>query len=230
MKTWLLAVIRAILATASYVLGASLQIVPGMALRLYLALGLLVAAVTLIIEYFTNVRPTRHWREVAPVMVDEITTSFVEFLRDAVGVAPRLHVMVPRRTWRWCGVRRYFVIWWSRGMDNQPDVNITFPMGQGVVGECFRQKVMIFAPPEALGEGYRFPRKLRSLTRDLQAVISYPIYEPRTRGHQSGRLIGVLTLDSKTPNAYTLLTNADCLPVINKTMERIALVVGQLYY
>jgi hypothetical protein len=115
-------------------------------------------------------------------------------------------------------------------MDNQPDVNITFPVGQGVVGECFRQKVMIFAPPEALGEGYRFPRKLRSLTRDLQAVISYPIYEPRTRGRQSGRLIGVLTLDSKTPNAYILLTNADYLPVINKTMERIALVVGQIYY
>jgi len=111
MKTWLLAVIRALLATGSYMLGASLQIVPGMALRLYLGLGVLVAAVTFVVEYVTNIRPTRHWREVIPVMIDEMTTSFVEFLRDAVGVTPRLHIMVPRRTWRWCGVRRYFVIW-----------------------------------------------------------------------------------------------------------------------
>ena len=115
-------------------------------------------------------------------MIDGITTSFVEFLRDAVGVTPRLHIIVPRRTWRW--LRQYFVIWWSRDMDNQPDVNITFLAGQGGVEECYRQKVMIFAPPEVLGEGYRFLRNLRPLTGDLQAIISYSIYEPRTRGRQ----------------------------------------------
>jgi hypothetical protein len=230
MRIWLLAFIRAILATGSYVLGASLQIVPGMALRLYLGLGILVAGITFVVEYLTNIRPTRHWREVVPVIIDEITTSFVDFLRDTVGVHPRMHIMIPRRTWRWCWAHRYFVMWWSRGLENQPDVNITFPVGQGVVGECYRQKIPIYAPPEALGEGYRFPGHLRPLIRDLQAIICYPIYEPRQRGRQSGKLIGVLTLDSKTPNAYTLLTSDAHLPGINQRMERIAIVVGQIYY
>src|SRR5687768_5485168 len=150
MRIGLLVFMRAILATGSYVLGASLTIVPGMALRLYLGLGIIVAGITFVVEYLANSRPTRHWREVVPVILDEITMSFVDFLRDTVGVHPRLHIMVPRRTWRWCWARRYFVIWWSRDMENQPDVNITFPIGQGVVGEYYRQKIPIYAPPEAL--------------------------------------------------------------------------------
>jgi hypothetical protein len=60
MRIWLLVFMRAILATGSYVLGASLQIVPGMALRLYLSLGIIVAGITFVVEYLTNIRPTRH--------------------------------------------------------------------------------------------------------------------------------------------------------------------------
>lgn len=42
--------------------------------------------------------------------------------------------------------------------------------------------------------------------------------------------MGVLTLDSKTPNAYTLLTSEVHLPSINQSMERIAIVVSQIYH
>src|SRR5262245_10285706 len=51
-----------------------------MALRLYLGLGRLVASITFVVEYLTNIRPTRHWREVVPVIIDEITTPFADFL------------------------------------------------------------------------------------------------------------------------------------------------------
>jgi hypothetical protein len=57
---------RAILATGSYVLGASLQIVLGMALRLYLGLGIIVAGITFVVEYLANIRPTRHLARSGP--------------------------------------------------------------------------------------------------------------------------------------------------------------------
>lgn len=224
---WTLAFLRALVAVASYALGVGLSVFPQMALRLHLLLGAGVGILTLSIEYFTNIRPTRHWQEVAPFIVDEITAPFLDFLKEQQ-LTPRLNVMVPRRTWRGAWVRRYFTIWWARGMENQPDVNITFPVGQGATGECFRRKAPIYAPPVALGTGYHFPRSLLPLVKDIEAIICYPIYEPPRGGRQSGRLIGVLTLDSKTPGAYSLLTSDKLRPIVHERMEKIAIFVSRI--
>ena len=185
---------------------------------------------TLAIEYLTNVRPAKHWEDIYPVILTQFTAPLVEFLKNERKVTPRINIMIPIRTFRWLWLRRYFFIWGSVGMENQPDVNIVFPVSHGVTGECFRARIPIYATPEALKGNYKFPRHLRPLTEGIQAIISYPIYEPARKGRQSGRLIGVINLDSKTANAYSLLTEEATRAVIDEKMQGLAVLIGQIYH
>jgi hypothetical protein len=115
-------------------------------------------------------------------------------------------------------------------MENQPDVNLVFSLGQGVTGKCFEEKRPIYATPEAIKDGFRFPPRLRPLTSDLQAIISYPIYEPFQKGRQSGRLVGVVNLDSKTKDAYVILTEDGTRSVVDQKMKELAALIGQVYH
>ena len=99
--------------------------------------------------------------------------------------------------------------------------NATMDVGSSPEPYCNRVLCPRSKPPNYSRDG---------VTEELQAIISYPIYEPPRRGRQSGRLIGVLTLDSKTPNAYTLLTSDPNGPLIAERMERIAIVASQIYH
>jgi len=84
-------------------------------------------------------------------------------------------------------------------MENQPDVNITFPVSDGVAGECFRTKRPVLATRQQL-DTQRFPRTWRAALQDIDEVCSYPVYEPAKADRpQRGRLLAVLNLDIKTP-------------------------------
>lgn len=228
-KTWALSFFRTCLAVASYALGAGALFAPTRAFWLHVSLGTIVGILTLTIEYFAEIRPARHWEDVRPIILSEVTDALFEFMENDVQIVPRMNIMVPKRTWRWIWTCRYFVIRWCRGMEYQPDVNIKFPIKYGVVGECFKRKESVLAPPDALSEDYSFPLTLRAYTKDIQAIISYPIYCPPERGRQSGKLIGVLTLDSKTSGAYVHLTKDEVFPVLHEKMERLARFVGHVY-
>ncbi len=116
-------------------------------------------------------------------------------------------------------------------MDNQPDVNIVFPINQGIQGECLLRKRPIYAPAVKAGTGFRFPKRLLPQAIDIEAFISYPIYEPPRAGQrQSGKLIGVFTLDSKTPNAYALLIDVAIRATVHEKMEGIAILIGRIYH
>jgi hypothetical protein len=90
---------------------------------------------TLGIEYFANIRPAKHWEDAYPVILAQLAAPLLEFLKSNCQVVPRLNILVPRRTYRWLWIRRYFVIWWSAGMENQPDVNIVFSITSTTLSE-----------------------------------------------------------------------------------------------
>lgn len=228
-RPWFSAAIRTFLSSASYALGAALKLFPTVALGLYAAIGGIVAIVTFSVEYFGQIKPSREFAEVVPALMDFYTEQFMEFLRG-VGIKPRLNIMVPVRTWRWLGLRRYFAIQWSSGMENQPDVNIKFPISYGVAGECFRRKRTILAGPEALASPkYALPRRISRHADQIQVIWSQPIYESSRRGRQSGALIGVLNLDSDSRHAYNLFQAQRMSARINERMQKIAALASYLF-
>src|SRR5437667_2037055 len=139
----------------------------------------------------------------------------------AKGLTVRMNLMVPFRPWAWLWTRRFFRIVWSEGMENQPDADITFPVSQGVPGECFRTKRPVLATRPEL-DAQRFPRKWRAAVQDIDEVCSYPVYEPAKGDRpQRGRLLAVLNLDTKTPRDPTALR------LIDPTIRTVSAVVHE---
>jgi hypothetical protein len=76
---------------------------------------------------------------------------------------------------------------------------------------------------------YPLSERIKSATRDLQVVMSFPVYEPATKGLQSGRILGVLNLDSKSPNAYDLLTNPANIDQVKQAMQTTAEIAARFF-
>ena len=114
-------------------------------------------------------------------------------------------------------------------MEGRPDAGMIFPIGQGITGRCFRTKRPVYYNrAQAAQTPCHLPRRLRLLTADLQYIVAFPIFEPRRGGRESGRLRGVLTLDSTAPHAGTVLTSQDIQPLVETGMRVIAAYVGWL--
>jgi len=217
------------MAAVSYGLGALLVVFsdPASKVKASVGVGFVVFFATLLIEYRTTVRPAVHVVRVRHVLLTQLSAKLLDSLRGR-GLAVRMSLMVPY--WSVCHVwpRRFFKIVWSQGMENQPDVNLRFPIAQGVAGECFETKVAVFASRRDL-EGHRFPRKLQPAVRDLEAVCSYPVYEPpRGQNQQSGRIVGVLNLDSKTPGLFGVGAQPQVTPGLDEKMRELAQLAGHL--
>lgn len=225
MRDWGSALVKSFLTTAAYVLGAVLAT---SAAALSVSLGALVFIVTLASEAATSITPARKLDEAAPLIMDQFAASLIELLKNQ-RLKPRMNVLIPRRTWRWLWMRRYFFVDWSDGMENHPDVNIHFPIGAGVAGECFRTKRPVYADMNQIGANYRLPRHAARHTAHLQVIFSYPIYEPKKRGHQSGKLLGVLNLDSDVRHAYTVLMSRRMLGTVDDEMKKIAIMAGLFF-
>ena len=128
------------------------------------------------------------------------------------------------------GLVRYFKMRWSKGMANQPDVNISFRLHQGITGACFKSRRPIYADrAQILSPQFALPQKIRKHAPDLEAIFSYPVYEPARKGRlQSGRLLGVLNLDSTSARAYNILTVSPVFDEVHTAMQNIAMVRGAL--
>lgn len=214
---------------ASYVVAVVLRDVPDEdATEVYTIAGLIVLAILIVQEYYVAVRPAKKIEELAPIALDGMVESLLAQLRSQ-GVNVRINLLILERTWRSLGYYRYFRMKWHKGMENQPDVNITFREDFGVSGQCVRRKEPIFAGPEPVRE-YALPGEAGAVTRDLQAVLSFPVYEPASRGGiQSGKVIGVLNLDSKAPKAYDLLTNPEIIDQLRQVMQTTADVAARFF-
>jgi hypothetical protein len=231
-RAWALALLRTALAVIAYAIGASLRVFPQWGLELNITAGALCGLLTFVVEYITGVRPARHWQERVPDLLDDFVHAicFLDQLSETIDAPLRLRVMVLGRRWRWLGLRRYFTTGWSQGMEGRPDAGMIFPIGQGIIGRCFRTGLPVYYNrAQAAQTTCRLSRRLRLLTADLQAIIAFPIFEPRRGGRESGRLRGVLTLDSTAPHAGTVLTSQGIHPLVETGMRVIAAYIGRLY-
>jgi len=227
---------RVFLAALSYVVGASVQFAQasndpkGKTVEIYLVAGLAVVALMAWEEFFSNIRPARRLEEITPLALDGFAKPLLELL-DENRVRARLNFLVPVRMARFLLLRRHFKIRWGNRMEDQPDVNIHFPIASGITGECYRTGQPIHAGPDELKDRrFALPGRAGRRATGLEVVFSYPIYEPpRKGGLQSGRLLGVLNLDSRTPHAYGVFMSERVFEVLDDRLRDIATLVGRFY-
>jgi hypothetical protein len=228
---WIPSIRRIIVGVASYAMAAFLRLVPDKdAVLVYAAAGIVVFFLLVLDEYSSSVRPAKRIAEITPITLDGLAEPLLSQLK-ANGVVPRLNLMMPKRTWRWCGIFRYFKIVWSCGMENQPDVNLSFRVKHGIAGECFRTRKPIYSSPDDIRRpAFALPMRIARHAPDLAVIFAYPVYEPARKGRrQSGKVIGVLNLDSTSGNAYNVLMAREVFDAVHRIMQTIATIAGRLY-
>lgn len=229
MKRWIPSIRRLVIGVASYVVAVVLKDVPqDDQVAVYVVAGSVIFLIILVDEYWTAVRPSKKIEELAPITLDGLVDRLISDLKKS-GVTARVNLLMIERVWWWLWIRKFFRMRWHKGMENQPDVDIRFPIAYGVSGQCVRDKQLVIAGNEAVGK-FSLPGRRNELTKQLQVILSFPVYEPARRyGIQSGRIVGVLNLDSSTPNAYNLITRQDTLDQINRIMETAAAIAGRFF-
>ena len=90
-------------------------------------------------------------------------------------------------------------------MNNQPDVNIRFPISKGISGEVCRRKIPLLVDLESASQtDWKF--SIQEITKfnfeQLKAVYSFPIYEIGRKNQQTGKVIGTVNLDARTPGSF----------------------------
>lgn len=228
---WLPSLRRIVLGIVSYVVAIAVRDVSADHQTLvYLIAGGVVFVLLLLDEWFTQIKPAKRIEELAPITLDGLAEHLLSQLKN-VNVTARINLMVPCRPLRGLGVLRYFKMQWSKEMINQPDVNIRFRITQGITGECFRSKRPVYADPDQIrSRPFALPTHLQSTVPSLQAIFAYPVYKPAKRGQlQSGKLIGVLNLDSTTNNAYNTVMDPQVFDGVDKSMQNIATIAGHFY-
>lgn len=230
-SAWVSAIRRIVAGVASYAVGTELLRVSDTNKPLVYAIGgTVVAGLLLVEEIYVNIRPDRRINELAPIALDGVAEPLLAQL-TTVGVVARINLMMPKRTWRWLRLRRYFKMRWSRGMDNQPDVNLSFRLKHGITGACFKTRQPVYSGPDDIRRPeFALPKRIAQHTPNLQVIFSYPVYEIARKGHpQSGKVIGVLNLDSTTLNAYNILMEGTVFDAVHRTMQNIATIAARFY-
>lgn len=226
MNSWLTSIRRIGVPLITFALGALTKLAPALTVRDYLGAGLVIAALLSIEEFFTNVRPAVHLKEVAPLAMDTAARQLITTFK-ARGIEVRMSMFRVCRPARYFWRHKYFKMMWNLNMQDNPDVNLSFPIDYGVSGNCFKTRSPQIADATGIAS-LPLPDEIMSVigSNKLGAVFCCPVYERRKNGRQSGRVIGVINLDSFDPNAYPLMVDSDN---ITNNMKQLATLCSHIF-
>jgi hypothetical protein len=226
-SAWFSSLRKVLIATATFAVGAAAKFWPNLTIRAYLGLGALIFVLVGIEEFFTSIRPAARLAAVAPAAMDGIAAPILKLLQDG-GIVGRMSMFRTVRPARWLWLRRYFKVRWTSNMQNQVDSNISFPVKNGISGQCFADGNVRLVNAVGLAK-YPLPKRIANKVAglNLQAVFCVAVYEPSKGQTQSGKRIGVLHLDSRDPKAYALM---DAKQVeITEKMAKLAALAAVIY-
>lgn len=217
--------LKSFVPVATYGTGVVLKLWPQVDLIYVVLMGGGIFLISTLAEYLLNVKPSEHWENVAPFFAEQLTYEFFDFVGRNAKIIPRMNVMRRRRRARNLWIRPYYEFWWTKGMNDQPDLGISFPEGRGVVSECFKRKVPLLSSPQELDEKYKLPTCEQSFAGDLTVLLSVPIYDHSVPGD----ILGVLNLDSKTPGAFNVfMRDQRLLLEVTREMKKIAALFSRM--
>jgi hypothetical protein len=234
-SAWFPSLRRIVIPTATFAVGAAAKLIPNLSIKAYVVLGALVLVFVGVEEIFTGIRPAARLAAATPAAMDAVSAPIVKLLLDykdkqnnPISIAGRMCMFRAVRPARLLWSRRYFKVQWALNMKDQPDANISFPVGCGISGQSFGDGSPRLANPAAIAKyalPKRFAKKMAAIK--LQAVYCVPVYEPAKGGLQSGKRIGVINLDSSDPKAYDAIQ--ETIGEINAKMAVLADLAARIY-
>lgn len=153
------------------------------------------------IAYRSIIKPFRDFEPIAREFLDHLSKSIIALgTRD--GIRPRMNILLVYRPWYW--PRRMLRSAWGAEMNNQPDVDISFPATKGVAGEvCIRKVPQLVDLEQTQQSEWGFSEKdiKKYNLQQIKAIYSYPIYEIGRHKRQTGNVIGTVNLDARADGA-----------------------------
>jgi hypothetical protein len=207
MGAWIGSLRRVAIPLVTFSLGVVVKLDPALTIRDEVIGGLIIAVLFAAEEYFTNIRPAAQLKDVGPIAMDTAAGPLIALMK-AQSVEVRMSVFKVVRPVSKL-FRRQFKMMWNINMTDHPDVNLSFPADLGVSGACLKRKTPLIADETGI-ESLALPPAILNALGDnkLKAVAACPIYEAKRKGRtQSGKIIGVLNLDSYDPHAYAEFVN-----------------------
>jgi hypothetical protein len=206
MGAWISSLRRVSFPLITFTLGVIVKLYPRLTATDYVIGGLTIAFLALAEEYFTNVRPRAQFRDVGPIAMDTAAGPLIASMK-AQSVDVRMSVFKVVRPLK-KRFQKQFRMMWNINMTDHPDVNLSFPADVGVSGKCLKDKKPYIADETGIAS-LPLPATILSTLGDnkLKAVASCPIYEAKRKGWQSGKIVGVLNLDSYDDHAYSEFVN-----------------------
>jgi hypothetical protein len=207
MGAWIGSLRRVLLPLITFTLGVVVKLDPGLTVKDDVIGGLVIAVLFAADEYFTNLRPARQLKEVGPIAMDTAAGPLIASMKaQSVDVRMSVFKVVRPPAKRF---RKQFKMMWNINMTDHPDVNLSFPADLGVSGKCLKDKKPYIADETGIAS-LPLPTTILDTLGDnkLKAVAACPIYEAKRKGWQSGRVIGVLNLDSYDDHAYALFVSS----------------------
>src|SRR5213594_252361 len=168
-------------------------------------LYVLFALISASLAYLSIIQPVRKFEPVAKKFLDVLGDKILSFGREK-GIQPRVNILLVYREPSWLFLRKYFHIVWGLGMENQPDVRVSFHVSKGVAGETLESgRPRLVDMEELPHENWGFTEHEAQRFQHLTAIYSWPIYEVDHNGEQTGRRIGCVNLDAMAAGSRVVI-------------------------
>jgi hypothetical protein len=211
-KRWLLFTFQVAAVAATAALGLYQYLVPPSAMKWRVELAFLAAIFlfTALGAYYTYVSPARELKAFVIAVLEAQAQHIVDFAKSQ-GIDIRLNIaVVSFYPLQWAYPPKRFKIVWDCGMKYAPDAFTTFPVSKGVAGEAYRRRRdrlvnMEIAENQKL-EKWGFSKKEASCFPKFTAVWSLPVFRLGAGDRPTGKICGMLNLDSTSTGAFAVLT------------------------
>ena len=209
-KRWLLLALQVSAVVATTALGV--YVATGHA-NPYVEWTLIAAIVvfTILGAYYTFISPIRELNAFVIAVLDAQAEHIVEFVKSH-NIDIRLNIaLVSIYPFQLAYPFKRFKIVWDCGMKYAADATTTFPVSKGVAGEAYRRRRdrlvnMEIAENQNL-EKWGFSKKEASLFPKFTAIWSLPVFRLGPNDRPTGKICGMLNLDSISAGAFNVLAS-----------------------
>jgi hypothetical protein len=157
---------------------------------------------TLLGAYYTYINPVRELNAFVVAVLDNQAQHIVDSAK-ANGIDIRLNIAIVciypiQFSWP---LKRFRIVW-DRGMKYAPDAATAFPVSKGVAGQAYRNRRDKLVNMEISGNQdlskWGFTKKEAAVFPTFTAVWSLPVFRLGPGDRPTGKICGMLNLDSTT--------------------------------
>jgi hypothetical protein len=158
--------------------------------------------------YYANFRPLRDPASNGRLLLDTFAGQIIAYGKSK-NVKLRLNILIVRRG-IWFFNKSFKIAWasWNKTKDFYPDGAVSFDVEKGIAGYGYKQKIDLLVDmeePANRDKDWGFTAEEKEAFPEHTMIWSFPIYEVNKEGDMTGKILGMLNLDSQTRGAFKIV-------------------------